>query len=120
LRRRRGATRCFHRSARFFFSAAGGFFLGARFFFHAARGFFGGRAHHQRLAFAFLTLALRFVPAVFFQHPLAHGEFRLGQRPARAGGAGGLATGALAATGTGARGRASDAARGRGCHRYAG
>jgi hypothetical protein len=102
-----GAAGRFYRSAGFFFSPAGRFFLGAGFFFHTARGFFGSRAHHKRLAFAFLTLALRLVAAVLFQHPLAHGEFRLGQGPARAGGAGGLAPGTLAATGTGARRRAT-------------
>jgi hypothetical protein len=107
LRCRRGAARRFCRSAGFFLSAAGGVFLGAGFFFGAACGFFGSRAHHERLAFAFLTLALRLVAAVLFQHPLAHGEFRLGQGPARAGGAGGLAPGTLAATGTGARRRAT-------------
>jgi len=61
LRRGRGATCGFH--------------SGAGFFFDAARGFFRGRAHHQRLAFAFLTLALGFITTVFFQHALARGEF---------------------------------------------
>ena len=75
MRRGRGATCGFHSGAGFFFSAARGVFLGAGFFFHAARGFFRGRAHHQRLAFAFLTLALRFITTVFFQHALARGEF---------------------------------------------
>ena len=82
MRRGRGATRGFHRSAGFFLSPPSGFFLRAGFFFNAARGFFRGGAHHQRLPFAFLTLALRFIAAVFFQHALAHGEFRLGERPA--------------------------------------
>jgi hypothetical protein len=106
--------------AGFLFRTAASFFLGAGFLFHAARGFFGGRAHHQRLAFAFLTLALRLVAAVFFQHPLPHGEFRLRQRPARAGGAGGLAPATLAATGTLATRRATGAAGGWGCHWHAG
>jgi hypothetical protein len=75
LRCRRGAARRFCRSAGFFLSAAGGVFLGAGFFFGAACGFFGSRAHHERLAFAFLTLALRLHAAVFFQHALTGGEF---------------------------------------------
>jgi hypothetical protein len=106
--------------AGFLFRTAASFFHGAGFLFHAARGFFGGRAHHQRLAFAFLALALRFVAAVLFQHPLAHGEFRLGQGPARAGGAGGLAPATLAATGTLAPRRTTGAAGGWGCHWHAG
>jgi hypothetical protein len=120
LRRWRGATCRLLRSAGFLLRAAGSVFLGAGFFFHAARGFFGSRAHHQRLAFAFLTLALCFVAAVFFQHPLTHGEFRLGQGSARAGGTGGLAAGTLAATGTRAPRRAIGAACRRGRHRHAG
>jgi len=58
------------------------------FFFDASRGFFGRGANHQRLAFAFIPLALRFHAAVFFQHALAHGQFCLGQGAACAGGAG--------------------------------
>ena len=115
-----GAAGRFYRSAGFFFSAARGVFLGAGFFFSAACGFFGSRAHHQRLAFAFLTLALCFVAAVFFKHPLTHGEFRLGQGPARAGGAAGLAPGTLATTATGTRRRGTRAGRRRGRHWYAG
>jgi hypothetical protein len=120
LRRGRGATCHFLCGAGFLLRTAGGFFLGAGFFFGAARGFFGSRAHHQRLAFAVFTLALRFVAAVFFKHPLTHGEFRLGQGPARAGGAAGLAPGTLAATATGARRRGARAGRRRGCHGHAG
>jgi hypothetical protein len=70
-----GAARRFHRSAGFFFSASRGVFLGAGFFFHAARGFFGSGAYHQRLTFTVFALALRFKPAVFFQHALTGGEF---------------------------------------------
>jgi hypothetical protein len=51
---------------------------------------------------------------------LTHGEFRLGQGPARAGGAAGLAPGTLAATATGARRRGARAGRRRGCHGHAG
>jgi hypothetical protein len=51
---------------------------------------------------------------------LTHGEFRLGQGPARAGGTGGLAAGTLAATGTRAPRRAIGAACRRGRHRHAG
>jgi hypothetical protein len=75
LRRGRGATRGFHRSAGFFLSPPSGFFLRAGFFFNAARGFFRGGAHHQRLAFAVFPLTLRFITTVFFQHALAGGEF---------------------------------------------
>jgi hypothetical protein len=75
LRRGRRATRCFHRSASFFFSTARGIFLGAGFFFHAARGFFCSRTHHQRLALTVFALALRFKAAVFFQHALTGGKF---------------------------------------------
>jgi hypothetical protein len=120
LRRWRGATCRFLRSAGFLLRAAGSVFLGAGFFFGAARRFFGSRAHHQRLAFTFFALALCFVAAVFFQHPLTHGEFRLGQGPARAGGTSGLAAGTLAATGTRAPRRAIGAACRRGRHRHAG
>ena len=75
MRCRRGAARRFCRSAGFFFSASRGVFLGAGFFFHAARGFFGSGAHHQRLTFTVFALALRFKPAIFFQHTLTGGEF---------------------------------------------
>ncbi len=75
MRRGRGATRGFHRSAGFFLSPPSGLFLRAGFFFNAARGFFRGRAHHQRLPFAVFPLTLRFIATVFFQHALAGGEF---------------------------------------------
>ena len=90
MRYRGGATCGFHRSAGFFLSTARGVFLGAGFFFDAARGFFGGGAHHQRLAFAVFTLALRFIAAIFFQHALAGGEFRLRQGAACTGGSAAL------------------------------
>lgn len=116
---RRWPTRGFCGGAGYLLCTAGGFFLGAGFFFHAARGFLSGRAHHESLAFTVFPLALRFSAAVFFQHPLPHGEFRLGQGPARAGGAGGLAPATLAATGTLATRRATGAACGR-RHRHTG
>jgi hypothetical protein len=75
LRRGRRATRCFHRSASFFFRTARGVFLGAGFFFHAARGFFCSRTYHERLAFTVFALALRFHATIFFQHALAGSEF---------------------------------------------
>jgi hypothetical protein len=75
LRCRRGAARRFCRSAGFFFSAAGGVFLGAGFFLHAPRGFFRSGTHHERLAFTVFALALCFKTAIFFQHALAGGEF---------------------------------------------
>jgi len=82
------AARGFLRSAGVFLGAARSIFLGAGFFFDASRGFFGRGAYHQRLAFAFIPLALRFHAAVFFQHALAHGQFCLGQGAACAGSAG--------------------------------